>query len=299
MAKAQHVTALARSALKCDQDAVISTCRQIIAQEKPESNLRRSLENLLRQPSSSGVMTSGFLPNDIKGLVLEIVPTLPLSDVMLPRSVTEDLTQFIKEREHSHALRSVGLPSPHRVFLSGPPGNGKTTLAGAMAMELDLPFFVLDYQKAISSHLGETGANLAKVFRGLSNIPCVLFVDEMETVLTERNRGSGDVGEMARIVSGLLLEIDRLPDEVVLVGASNHAEMLDKAVLRRFEHYWALPPPDAETIEAWLERLAARYPAVPIIENKAKFLPPECNISFSDLERQVLSWSRKWVVNNA
>ena len=109
--------------------------------------------------------------------------------------------------------------------------------------------------------------------------------------------GRDDVGEISRVVSTMLVEIDRLPDSVILIGATNHEEMLDRAVLRRFDHRWELPPPDAAAVSAWLERFAARYPGLPILDQM-----PRSDIrgrSFSDLEREVLMWCRKWVVSNA
>jgi len=298
MARANDILSLARWALKGDREQALLACKAIISNEKPESSLRRSLRRLLEQPSSSGIIQTDELPPAIKNLVLQIAPKLPLSDVMLPKVVMFELEQFIKEREHVEAFKYAGLTAPHRILLSGPPGNGKTALAGAIASTLDLPFFVLDYSKSVGSHLGETGGNLAKVFRSLSTTPCVLFIDEMEAVLTERNGGKDDVGEMARVVSSLLLEIDRLPDEVVLIGATNHSEMLDRAVVRRFEHHWELPAPSSNSLDVWLERFAVRHPTIPVQEHKADLLSDKDGWSFSDIERSTLAWCRRWVVDN-
>lgn len=298
MARANDVLALASWALKGDVDRVRLACKAIVANEKPESSLRQSMSRLLQQPTANGVFLSDLLPPDIKNLVIQIDPKLPLSDVILPREVDVELVQFIKEREHAEVLRSAGLDAPHRILLSGPPGNGKTALAGAIATTLNKPFFVLDYSKAMGSHLGETGGNLAKVFRSLATTPCVLFIDEMETVLAERNGSRDDVGEMARIVSSLLLEIDRLPSEVVLIGATNHSEMLDRAVVRRFEHHWELPAPSYESLEAWLEHFAERYPSVPVTKHKAILIGGKDGLSYSDIERDTLAWCRRWIIEN-
>lgn len=298
MARANDVLALVSWALKGDIDRVRQACKVIVANEKPESALRQSMSRLLQQPTASGVILSDLLPPDIKNLVIQIAPKLPLSEVMLPREVEVELVQFIKEREHADVLRSAGLDAPHRILLSGPPGNGKTALAGAIATTLDKPFFVLDYSKAMGSHLGETGRNLAKIFRSLATTPCVLFIDEMETVLAERNGGRDDVGEMARVVSAILLEIDRLPVEVVLIGATNHCEMLDRAVVRRFEHHWKLPAPTCESLEAWLDHFAERYPSVPVKKHKTTLIGGKEGWSFSDIERSTMAWCRQWIIEN-
>lgn len=299
MARASDILILAKWALKGNSDNIRSACKTIVSNEKQDSTLRRSLTRLLEEPLGTGVILSEQLPHEIKNLVLHIAPKLQLHDVIIPSSVSDDLLQFIKEREHIDALKNAGFNAPHRILLSGLPGNGKTALAGAIATTLELPFFVLDYQKVIKSHLGETGENVATVFRSLNEIPCVLFIDEMETVLTERNRSGQDVGEMARVVSYLLLEIDRLSDNVVLIGATNHPEMLDRAVVRRFEYHWELPPPEIKSIESWLERFSKRYPAVPLLENKAELLSDKDGWSYSDIENNIFAWCRKWVVENS
>ncbi len=127
----------------------------------------------------------------------------------------------------------------------------------------------------------------------------MLFVDEMETLLTERDRDKGDVGEIARVTSSLLLEIDRLPDHVVLIGATNHPEMLDRAVVRRFEYHWKLSAPTRDTVDRWLQRFSRRYPSVPLMEHRDEVLQSAEGLSLSDIERTALAWCRAWVVGES
>lgn len=299
MASGEQITALAMAALDNDRDRLISLCRQIVAREKSGSALRCGMEKLLNRPATSGIMFGESVPSALKGLVLQTAPALLLEDVVLPAQIVAEVEQFIHERQHAPAIRSAGFRVPHRLLLSGPPGNGKTTLAGAIASALRVPFFMVDYSAVISSYMGETGSKLAKIFRGVDQGPVVLFVDEMETVLAERNRESKDVGEMARVVSTLLLEIDRLQDDVVLIGATNHKEMLDRAVVRRFEHHWELPAPDQTAIRQWLQRFAERHPTVPIREREEYFVTEFSGDSLSALECGVVAWCRRWIVERS
>lgn len=293
MATGDQIHALADAALKGDREMVLSICRMLIASERPESTLRRRLEQALARNHS---VVCEFIPQDIRGLLLQVTPTHAVDQVQLQQSVADALAAFLEEREFSGHLRDIGLPVPNRILLSGPPGNGKTTLAGAIAHALDLPFLVLDFSSVISSHLGETGAKLAKLFRGVANKSCVLFIDEMETLLVERARASqGDVGEIARVVSSLLLEIDRMSDQVILIGATNHEEMLDRAVVRRFNHHWELPSPTDEIRQRWLDEFAARHPHIPIGE----FAFETEGMSLSDLERETVAHCRRWAVQHA
>ncbi len=296
MAKGDDVVMLARHALEGNRDMVITTCRCIVENEPSNSSLKQRMQKLLlRVPVFK--LLQGNVPENLKGLVIPTEPEMGLDEVELPASVLSELRSFFDEQRFSEELHSHGLNVPHKILLSGPPGNGKTTLAGVIAKELQLPFFVVDFSSVVSNLLGETGAKIAKLFRGVTERPCVLFLDEMETVLTERASSGNDVGEMKRIVSTLLLEIDRLPDHVILIGATNHEELLDRAVVRRFDFLWSLPRPTDDQVQEWLHRFARLYPDIPIL----KEMPPIAadGRSFSDISREVKKWCRGWVVEHA
>jgi SpoVK/Ycf46/Vps4 family AAA+-type ATPase len=298
MATADQIIALANAAISNDQKMLVSVCRSIAPNEREGSTLKNRMDKLLERAARNGMTPGELVPADIRGLLLQMKPSQTLQDVMLHDDVTGELGRFLEEYAYADKIRDAGFSVPNRLLLSGPPGNGKTTLAGAIADSLDLPFLVLDFSAVLSSFMGETGAKLAKVFRGLANTPCVLFVDEMETVLSERSSSGGknnDVGEIARVVSSLLLEIDRLSDQVIFIGATNHPEMLDRAVVRRFDHHWVLPPPNAAVTQNWLDRFAQRFPSIPVGE----FTFDTEGLSLSDLERVTEAHCRRWVVEQA
>ncbi|WP_052952256.1 AAA family ATPase [Diaphorobacter sp. J5-51] len=291
MAKADDVFALAQAATTGERERVLNAVRVIAANEPAMSTLKTRLARLLQRTSAIPTMVEA-LPRELVGLLLPVAPGRALADVQLPVGVLSEAQDFLRQRKHADALLDAGLGCAHKLLLSGPPGNGKTTLAGALARELGLPLFCADFSALVSSHLGETGAKIAKVFRGLQT-PAVLFLDEMETLLSER-AGFGnatDVGEARRVVSTLLLEIDRLPEHIILIGATNHAEMLDRAVVRRFDFQWELPAPTEHQAKQWLDNFARQHPDLPIV-HAALGLEP--GASFSDIERQTLRWARQW-----
>jgi SpoVK/Ycf46/Vps4 family AAA+-type ATPase len=149
------------------------------------------------------------------------------------------------------------LEARHRLLLCGPPGNGKTSLAEAIAEALALPLVVVRYEGVIGSYLGETANRLRAIFDFVRTRECVLFLDEFDTLGKER----GDVhetGEVKRVVSSLLLQIDDLPDHVVVITATNHPELLDRAVWRRFQVRLLLPAPSHAQVAEWLRRFQAR-----------------------------------------
>lgn len=167
-------------------------------------------------------------------IVEQLEPAQGLSSLVLDPTVRRSVDAFLEERRRVAELEAHGIVPTNRMLLYGPPGNGKTSLAGAIARELSLPFLVCNYGRLIGSLLGKTLSNLTDMLDQVVDYDCVLFLDEFESIAEERST-SDDVAEMRRTVAHLLTSIDRLPNRVVLVAATNHDSMLDKAVWRRFQ----------------------------------------------------------------
>ena len=185
--------------------------------------------------------------------VSEVAPTRSLESLILPSDVHETVLELVDEQNRADLLRSYGLEPRNRVLLAGPPGNGKTCLAEAIAHAINVPLVVVRYEAVIASYLGETSQRIAQVFDHARSRNCVLFFDEFDAVGKERG-DLHETGEIKRVVSSLLLQIDNMPSYVVVVTASNHPELLDRAVWRRFQVRLELPMPKQGQIEEWFRR---------------------------------------------
>ena len=185
--------------------------------------------------------------------VAEVNARRRLDDLILPDCVRQACDELVEEQQRVELLRSHCIEPRHRVLLTGPPGNGKTSLAEALAGALMVPFFIVRYDVLIGSYLGETATRLARLFDFVRTRHCVLFLDEFETLGKERG-DTHETGEIKRVVSSLLLQVDDLPSHVVIVTATNHPELLDRAVWRRFQLRLELPPPGIEELQQWFER---------------------------------------------
>lgn len=194
----------------------------------------------------------------IRDLVQEIIPERRLADLELAAPTRRVVEELVEEQTRSELLRSYGIEPRSRLLLSGPPGNGKTSVAEAIAAELMLPFYVIRYEGVVSSFLGETAARLDNAFEFVRSRRCVLFFDELDTIAKERS-DEHETGEIKRVVSTLLLQIDRLPAHVILIGATNHGELLDRAAWRRFQIRAELPAPSRAQATTYLERLEQRF----------------------------------------
>ena len=184
-------------------------------------------------------------------------PERSLDSLILPKKVNDQIKEVVEEQHRSELLHAYNLKARNRLLFGGPPGNGKTTLAESLAYELMYPLFVVKYETLIGSYLGETAGRLKYLMDYVKTQRCVLFFDEFETLGKERG-DSNETGEIKRIVSSLLLQIDSVPDYVVVVAASNHPELLDRAVWRRFQVRVELITPTVQQLSQLVKSIGHR-----------------------------------------
>jgi SpoVK/Ycf46/Vps4 family AAA+-type ATPase len=227
-------------------------------------------------------------------LFYDIVPRRRLDELLLAEGVSIACRELIEEQHRADLLRAHSLEPRHRVLLAGPPGNGKTSLAEAIATELAVPLLVVRYESVIASDLGETAVRLSRLFEQVRTRRCVLFFDEFDVVGKER----GDIhetGEIKRVVSSLLLQVDDLPSHVVAVTATNRPELLDRAVWRRFQVRLTLPPPAQKQAEEWFRRFEQRLD-VALAHSSVTLAKRLKGLSFSELEQFSLDVQRRYVL---
>lgn len=232
----------------------------LIAEERAKRHdvLADQISNAFNGNSNGQPTATALTAASISDLIYELNPDRGLESLVLPSAVIRQLRELIEEQHRAELLRSYSLAPRHRLLLVGPPGNGKTSVAYALGHDLMVPVLVVRYEGLIGSYLGETASRLRKVFDFVRQRACVLFFDEFDTLGKER----GDIhetGEIKRVVSTLLLQMDQLPAHVVIVTATNHPELLDRAVWRRFELRLHLPPPSPREIQRFLVQLFAGF----------------------------------------
>lgn len=260
MARSDLLLQLVKSATQGDRHLFRRTLEAMVAEERKKQHhvLAERLSEFLTQNGSPNTPALGLQRDQrVQDLIFEVMPSRGLSDLILPPAVLEPVNELIEEQRRADLLRSHGLDPRNRVLLAGPPGNGKTSLAEAVAHELALPLIVVRYEGIIGSYLGETASRLRRVFEYVNTRECVLFFDEFDTLGKER----GDIhetGEIKRVVSSLLLQVDSVPPHAVVITATNHPELLDRAVWRRFQLRLFLPAPSRRTASEWFELFEAR-----------------------------------------
>lgn len=172
--------------------------------------------------------------------------------LILTEPVNQLIDEFLAEIRAHDALAEAGVADPCRLLIEGPPGVGKSSVAMVIASEVGVPLLTVRCDGAVGSLMGSTGSNLRKIFEHASKEPCVLLLDEFDALARARSVDGKDVGEMHRVVIGLLQSLDALPDEAIVIAATNHAHLLDPAVWRRFPRKLELALPGmAERAALW------------------------------------------------
>lgn len=262
MAQADLLVDLLKTATSGDQLAFRKAAEGLIQEEKQKGHrlLAERLTKALQANAAQSVRppaTRMTNSNASKDLFYEITPERNLSSLVLPEKIKNQVQELIEEQHRAELLHAHNLQARNRILLAGPPGNGKTTLAEALAFELMYPLIVIRYETLVGSYLGETSSRLKSVLDYARTQRCVLFFDEFETLGKERG-DTHETGEIKRVVSSLLLQLDEMPDYVVVVAASNHPELLDRAVWRRFQLRIELPIPTREQLTQFITSIAMR-----------------------------------------
>ncbi len=172
-------------------------------------------------------------------------PTMPL---ILSDDQEQVLRRFVLENKASDALSEANLAMRSNLLLSGPPGTGKSFIAGHIAARLGLPFFVVRLDALVSSLLGDTAKNIRSVFDFANHSSSFLFIDEIDAVAKKRD-DQRELGEIKRVVNTLIQGLDSVSANTVIIAATNHAHMLDPAIFRRFPYTLDVALPDTDMRE--------------------------------------------------
>ena len=253
----------------------------------------------MRKLSSQSLPTKPFPVDDESRLsLLKAYKESPdRTPPLLATDVDETLSQLIQERRQTDKLASLGLNPTRSAIFVGPPGVGKTLTARWLAAQLRVPLYVLDLTAVMSSLLGKSGSNLRAAIDFAKQTPCVLLLDEIDAI-AKRRSDEADVGELKRLVTVILQEVDEWPATSLLVAATNHPELVDPALWRRFDLVVHFETPQASAIKEAIKRfLGSDYAVFGRWIDILVFA--FSGQSFSDIERDIQRFRRAIALGTA
>lgn len=294
MANAEQLKALVKSHIERDDRHFYSVAMQVAAREAKvgHGKLAQELRDMIdaaKARVSPADTTSNPVPlarprGELANLLTVAYPKSRLVDMVLDPDVAEQLGRILKEQNHHARIREHGLSPRRKLLLVGPPGTGKTMTASVLAGELGIPLFSVRLDALITKFMGETAAKLRQIFDAISEVRGVYFFDEFDAIGSQRGLAN-DVGEIRRVLNSFLQMIESDQSHSLIVAATNHVEILDYALFRRFDDVieYQLPSGQqaAKLLQARLGKFAPKPFPLKALTAKAE------GLSYAEIRRAV------------
>ena len=258
MAKATQIKALLESAFKGDKERLYALAMQIAASEahKGHGKLAQEIKKMIDEAKTHKpfiIAGGGPVPlvrpkGELATLLTARYPHEKLSNMVLHDDVRLQLDRVLLEQRQKDKIIAHGLTPRAKLLLIGPPGSGKTMTAASLAGSLNLPLFTIRLENVITRYMGETATKLRLIFNAIPETRGVYLFDEFDALGGKRTTGN-DVGEIRRVLNSFLQFLEEDSNTSLIISATNHPELLDRALLRRFDDIIEYNLPDIEIIK--------------------------------------------------
>ncbi len=303
MASAEQIKALLKSHIKGDDERFLSVAMQVAAHEAKLGHGKLAVELRALVDEAKNGRQPRLLENGparraggASSTLLETsYPTSRLREMILSDNLAQQIERVIREQRHAGRIIEQGLVPRSKLLLVGPPGTGKTMTASVLAGELGLALLQVRLDGLITKYMGETAARLRQVFDSTSRTRGVYFFDEFDAIGSQRGL-TNDVGEIRRVLNSFLQMIEQERSHSLVIAATNHFEVLDPALFRRFDDVLYYDLPDQAQVEGLLKTRLART-AVPDV-SWSRLAAAAAGLSHADISRAADEALKDSLINN-
>jgi SpoVK/Ycf46/Vps4 family AAA+-type ATPase len=268
MSTARHLIALLRNHVQGDEHEFLSVAMEMAAREarlghaKVAEQIRELVDQARARNSQIEKRLGSVVVLQPKGEIANLLsvqqPTIRLASMVLPETLENRLRRTLLEQRQQTKLRHHNLRARRKLLFIGPPGTGKTMTAAALAGELHFPLFTILLEGVITKFMGETAAKLRMIFQAMTVEKGVYLFDEFDA-LGARRAQTNDVGEIRRVLNSFLQLLEKDDSDSIIIAATNHADLLDKALFRRFDDVLDYTLPDERTAMKIMETRLAQF----------------------------------------
>lgn len=299
-----EITKIIEAGMKKEPAKVASYSRLLAKKLNDDGETRGSkrivsvLDKMGNEQAVMDILTAMPVDQESRLDIAEIDYTPNVGSIILGKSIQDMLDDFRNTIQHKNMMMSIGLDFRTTLLLYGPPGCGKTSAAKYLASELKLPLITARFDTLISSLLGNTAKNIHRIFEYAKKQPCILFLDEFDAIAKARD-DAHEMGELKRVVNSLLQNIDDFSQEGILIAATNHAQMLDTAVWRRFQTIIEMPEPGLDEIRRFVDQFPKVADESGISETQWKaIINSMVGLSYSDIKDIIQNMLKKIVLQD-
>jgi SpoVK/Ycf46/Vps4 family AAA+-type ATPase len=261
MATAEQIKSLIRSHFSDDPERFFMTALQVAAYEAQQGHgaLAHDIRLMVdKARQERGPVRILKFPENLRRLVLEENPQTHIAALVIPETLKKRVDRIIHEHRQQQKLKTYGLSHRRKILLVGPPGTGKTMTARVLAYELQLRLLTIQVDKLVTKFMGETSAQLRKIFDLIADEPGVYLFDEFDAIGGERTL-ENDVGEMRRVLNSFLQFIEQDTSDSIIVAATNSPKLLDRALYRRFDDILYYEQPESEDRRRLMENVLGTF----------------------------------------
>ena len=254
-----EISKIIEAGLERDKERVANFAKLLAQKLETDGETRGSMRisAILEKKNSGKAIMDSLLPPPVdqesRLSIVDIDYSPEASELILASAVEEKLEDFMLTIRNKSKMEDAGLDFNMSLLLYGYPGCGKTSAAKYIAAQMKLPLVVARLDTLVSSLLGSTSKNIHKIFDYAKRQPCVLFLDEFDAIAKARD-DQHEMGELKRVVNSLLQNMDEYCQNGILIAATNHHELLDRAIWRRFQTVIEMPKPEIPEIHRMMER---------------------------------------------